>query len=96
MTFASWLRSFHSLSARSRSRPTCFAIARSLVRPMPELVQPACAVAHLLPVRLLPRVAVLLEQVEDLGLCHGTRSGADSSLPVAVTFSQVRFRPPPA
>ena len=37
-----------------------------------ETGQPACAVAHLLPVRLPPRVAVLLEQVEDLGLCHGT------------------------
>ena len=29
-----------SLSARSWSRPTCFAIARSLVRPMPKLVSP--------------------------------------------------------
>ena len=28
------------LSARSWSRPTCFAIARSLVRPMPKLVSP--------------------------------------------------------
>src|SRR4029450_10041336 len=37
-----------------------------------ETGQPACAVAHLLPVRLPPRVAVLLEQVEDLGLRHGT------------------------
>jgi hypothetical protein len=37
-----------------------------------ETGQPACAVAHFLPVRLPPRVAVLLEQVEDLGLCHGT------------------------
>src|SRR5687767_432045 len=40
MIFASWLRSLHSLSARSWSRPTCFAIARSLVRPMPKLVSP--------------------------------------------------------
>ena len=37
-----------------------------------ETGQPACAVAHFLPVRLPPRVAVLLEQVEDLGLGHGT------------------------
>ena len=44
-----------------------------------ETGEPACAVGHLLPVRLPPRVAVLLEQVEDLGLCHGTRYGADSA-----------------
>ena len=37
-----------------------------------ETGQPACAVAHLLPVRLPPRVAVLPEQFEDLGLCQGT------------------------
>jgi len=37
-----------------------------------ETGQPACAVAHLLPVRLPPRVAVLLEHVEDLGLRHRT------------------------
>ena len=36
-----------------------------------ETGQPACAVAHPHPVRLPPHVAVLLEQVEDLGLCHG-------------------------
>jgi hypothetical protein len=38
--FASWLRSFHSVSPRSWSTATCFAIARSLVRPMPKLVSP--------------------------------------------------------
>jgi hypothetical protein len=36
-----------------------------------ETGQPACAVAHRLPVRLPTRVAVLLEQVEDLGPGHG-------------------------
>ena len=37
-----------------------------------ETGQPACAVAHRLPLRLPPRVAVLLEQVENLGLRHRT------------------------
>ena len=36
-----------------------------------ETGQPAYAVAHRLPVRLPPRVAVLLERVEDLNLVIG-------------------------
>ena len=71
MIFASWLRSFQ-FSREVVVAPNLFRNRTELGEADAETGQPACAVAHLLPVRLPPRVAVLLEQAEDLGLCHGT------------------------